>query len=1595
MARNKKASQYQELSLFDSNGEALFSARPAGAAEADAFKPVLDKWERLLSEAGGKVRLSYPTVDREKRMAGLLYDTKPTRLFITEGLPEGKDGSTRTEYGLRIDGTPGTDKYKEAENLLDVYNSVSSLHNKGYEHEGRQESAFYFYSVEAAMAFSLFADFSRNKGKEAERKNTKDSKKTIHDVGPKVYGARKDLYAEMVERVQRNAALPSEDLDEKIKNTPKAKLFDFDLDRLVKMGYPNSAVSYIKIMKDYARPKPKTSYSWKLQEWFFDTRFLYKQCLKAFLHPESIPGFFDSAGEYDPDIKDVHYGYNAYMAVGGYKSGRSIGDAILYRLSDGTVGWSADGKRREDNGGKWRLSRAGSHGDVYDTFDEAAAQLLEYTVELQKKEEMKKEARKKPKDAVICCWHNSQSTAGYWLAPKKFSDIILAEGFKTKKEAFAYGREHYAELQDKYRRIRAAGEVYYHENRPRTGKDWRKGKDVSPEEFKKMFGFKALVFGNYVTQKEGQVLLNDSYDAFMDFTDALGLPPEAVSLGGKMEFGIGSHGKGGRSGAAAKFIYNDDKKEPIIAITKNDGPGTLGHELFHAIDCYSAYRWEKRGYATNGDGRHPGTQRDFHLNADGTCRYKGKDYGKDDTDRLLTGYPSERNITYAWQQLAEALTKPGSDYYRRAKVYDELHPRMKDGKNTHYYIQPTELGARAFSTWMENRLKEKGCRNDFLCNNPEIEEDKLSEEQRKYIYYPFGEDNERLKEPFDNLIRTMKAKYEKERPMLYQMGSQPKMNDYGAEARKLATEFVMERLKNAGVDVRIATDEEAKAAAKGKADDIYGWQEGNRVYLTKDGINPETPIHEYTHLWARAMMVKNPEGWKNVKDLLRDTPVWNEVVSDRNYTNIIPNDDYIASEALARATGRDRGQQLNYEARNQLLFGKTGGREETAKGLLARMDNAIHRFWTWVGKELFGIKKFDSIDDVTARVMHDLMKGTDVRLNEGDFMLYQPIAKQEVYHNNISPKGIIKMAEGQERKRQGFSEALDDGSRLDLAGLTLNPLSKDLAHTPYGDKVVYEDDRHLITSAQIYADGNDRHGIEQADTTTNVFRKIPGGEFFRRFDREYGGQPDREGRLRLLSMSDDVKKVLSARRGSFQKAFSMEAEKRGKDGFLETGEVRIKVGDRDITVNDELLGAYTEGNVNEQEAMAVITAAKADPNIRKILELSFEIDKDMENNKQRTADIGETAEAAGGRWHQQEQNESRVWGIYGQHIADYIKSYSGWLRLEKQHYSYSGHSVRDLMRTLVTENRNFSTPNFYDSEYLRKNGLKVKDGEKPLPVLYESGGKMEIREEYNFDQIEGGTGGTDLAKEAGEQHFLPAEGIEDIVRESRWPVPIKTEYTPDGPTALMTAWFDKDNNNILVRPKEKEDIPDPARKALILEMMGYSLFETGRVKEKYKNENHFDGYSTMQRLMGFISFGIDFGPNQKDEQEYESKFLFMGDMEKMKAWSQKNADRFANDPDYTRDVLTKAAIVSKFIEDRARGIAYSQDEQIDDDVDASMEGRKKEDLLSENGDGLDPDGDGVTNIIQDLVGDSNGEEESEKRQDETRQHRHEESHLRR
>ena len=163
---------------------------------------------------------------------------------------------------------------------------------------------------------------------------------------------------------------------------------------------------------------------------------------------------------------------------------------------------------------------------------------------------------------------------------------------------------------------------------------------------------------------------------------------------------------------------------------------------------------------------------------------------------------------------------------------------------------------------------------------------------------------------------------------------------------------------------------------------VYGWMANGKIYLTKAGLNPETPVHEYTHLWAEAMMARNKEGWSNIKSLLKDSPVWGEVVNDPNYSNIKNNEDAVASEVLSRISGRKNAAKMEEEA--QKAIDDANGVLEKAKAtaLLINMKKALKQFWHWVGKNVFDIKGFNNIDEVTDRVLYDLLNKT--KLTEED-----------------------------------------------------------------------------------------------------------------------------------------------------------------------------------------------------------------------------------------------------------------------------------------------------------------------------------------------------------------------------------------------------------------------------------------------------------------------------------------------------------------------------------------------------------------------------------------------------------------------------------
>ena len=58
---------------------------------------------------------------------------------------------------------------------------------------------------------------------------------------------------------------------------------------------------------------------------------------------------------------------------------------------------------------------------------------------------------------------------------------------------------------------------------------------------------------------------------------------------------------------------------------------------------------------------------------------------------------------------------------------------------------------------------------------------------------------------------------------------------------------------------------------------VYGFTVGNKIFLFKDRLNLDTPIHEYTHLWCRLVRKNNPELWNKIKKAVKNSGKFKEV----------------------------------------------------------------------------------------------------------------------------------------------------------------------------------------------------------------------------------------------------------------------------------------------------------------------------------------------------------------------------------------------------------------------------------------------------------------------------------------------------------------------------------------------------------------------------------------------------------------------------------------------------------------------------------------------------------------------------------------------
>lgn len=170
---------------------------------------------------------------------------------------------------------------------------------------------------------------------------------------------------------------------------------------------------------------------------------------------------------------------------------------------------------------------------------------------------------------------------------------------------------------------------------------------------------------------------------------------------------------------------------------------------------------------------------------------------------------------------------------------------------------------------------------------------------------------------------------------------------------------------------------------------ICGYAKDGKIYLTDKGFNPNTPIHEYTHLWVKAVRNNNTELYDNLRDLFsrENLPdMWNELDNAPQYSNL--SDEAKLSEIIARFSGKRGAERMEQETQKLIDDAKQEGKRAVADAVSfrERMRNLLRRFWNWVGEHLFHIKNFGSREEAADRVLYDLLNATD---------LHQPPAEKD------------------------------------------------------------------------------------------------------------------------------------------------------------------------------------------------------------------------------------------------------------------------------------------------------------------------------------------------------------------------------------------------------------------------------------------------------------------------------------------------------------------------------------------------------------------------------------------------------------------------
>lgn len=193
---------------------------------------------------------------------------------------------------------------------------------------------------------------------------------------------------------------------------------------------------------------------------------------------------------------------------------------------------------------------------------------------------------------------------------------------------------------------------------------------------------------------------------------------------------------------------------------------------------------------------------------------------------------------------------------------------------------------------------------------------------------------------------------------------------------------------------------------------VYGYTDGKEIVLNQEHLNPNTPIHEYQHLWRTAAKEMNPELIAHGDELIKQTQLFADLKEDPNYKHL--SDDEICDEAFARLTGEDGAAILEQMAKDAIKENPL----DTAKELtiINRLKNWLKKFWYWTLDTFTKWKPEDikkmTLEDIRNLVLRDLAQGVDPRtVLKGQMTKDEAVSLRQQMADNAEPERILEHTE--------------------------------------------------------------------------------------------------------------------------------------------------------------------------------------------------------------------------------------------------------------------------------------------------------------------------------------------------------------------------------------------------------------------------------------------------------------------------------------------------------------------------------------------------------------------------------------------------------